>query len=126
MNSFRQHIPAFVTCDDPEEISFETTEQLLALEIVQQYSRHAGFSHFAMSGHLLMEISDGGHVWWVIGYIKHPDQVNLPAWGGGIYRAELSDGTVVDLRPVDVLSTCGNEIRLRDGTTAKWKRDDPK
>ena len=113
MNSFKQHIPSFCDVDHPAAVPFETTEQLLALEIVQRYKR-PDFSHFAMADNALMEISDGGRYWWVVGYIKHPERINLPKWDGGKYRAEPQSGEVV--------MSCGDTLTLRDGTTARWLR----
>ena len=119
MNSFTQHIPSFVDTDTPSAFPFETTEELLDLEVVQRYSKKPGFSHFAMSRNALMEISDGGHFWWVVGYIGHPEQVTLPEWDGGRYRAELPSGERVELSGKDVRSSCGDELTLRDGTKAR-------
>lgn len=122
MNSFRQHTPSFVDVDRPEAIPFETTEQLLALEVVRRYGKRPDFSHFALSGDLLMEISDEGHHWWVVGYIDQPELVDLPKWVYGKYRAELPDGTRVDLEGSVIMKSCGDELTLRDGTTARWIR----
>jgi hypothetical protein len=81
-NTFRQHIPGFVgdPDDSPKEYTFETTEELLALEVVQRYGKGPDFSHFALFGDLLMEISDGGRHWWVVGYLGDPTSVDLPQW----------------------------------------------
>lgn len=78
-NIFRQHIPNFVDVDPPDPIPFTTTEELLGLEVVQRYigEKH---SHFAISENMLMEVSNGGKNWWVVGYIAKPDLVNLPKW----------------------------------------------
>jgi len=92
MNLFIQHIPSMVDIDPPTEIPFETTEELLALEIVKRFGEHPNFSHFAMSDNRLMKISDEGYHWWVVGYIKHPDQVDLPKWSGAKYRVEPKEG----------------------------------
>ena len=92
MNEFRQHIPNFVDIKAPLLDKFETTEDLLNLEIVQRYGKRKDFSHFAISDNCLMEISDEGFHWWVVGYIKKPNEVDLPKWDGGKYRAELPNG----------------------------------
>lgn len=122
MNSFKQHIPSFCDVDHPAAVPFETTEELLALEIVQRYGKQPNFSHFAMSDNVLMEISDGGHHWWAVGYIEHPEQVNLPKWNGGKYRAELPNGERAELQSGEVVMSCGDTLTLRDGTTARWLR----
>lgn len=119
MNTFKQHIPAFVDVDSPPVQNFETTQELLALEIVQRYVKDKGFSHFAMSGNLLMKICDEGYRWWVVGRIGDPSSIDLPKWDGGKYRAQLPNGDVVELTGQDVYSSCGDELTLHDGTKAK-------
>lgn len=119
MNEFRQHIPNFVDIDAPPPSKFETTEDLLNLEIVQRYGKGKNFSHFAISDNCLMEISDEGFHWWVVGYIKEPDKVDLPKWDGGKYQAKLSNGEIVTLTSKEIYSSCGDELTLKDGTKAK-------
>lgn len=119
MNSFQQHIPAFCDVDRPAPVPFETTEDLLALEIVRRYGKRPDFSHFAMYDDALMEISDGGHYWWLVGYVEHPEMVSLPKWTGGKYRAVLETGERVDLESEDVVESCGDRLTLRDGTIAR-------
>ena len=122
MNKFRQHIPNFVDTDPAPDFDFETTQDLLALEVVRRYGQRKDFSHFAMHGNCLMEISDGGHYWWVVGYVEHLEAVDLPQWEGGKYRAELSDGSKAELTRHEVLESCGDILTLRNGTQAKWIR----
>lgn len=119
MNWFVQHIPNFVDIDEqPKRIPFETTEDLLNLEVVKRYGQRRDFSHFAISDNYLMEISEGGLHWWVVGRIADPAAVDLPQWDGGKYKARLADGLDVDLLGKDVVSSCGNVLTLRDGTVA--------
>ena len=119
MATFRQHIPAFVDIDGPPPVAeFSTTDELLALEIVHRYGKGPGFSHFAMSDNHLMEISDEGFEWWVVGSVSDPSAVDLPKWGGGKFRAELPDGSRVVLGS-EVVSSCGDVLTLRDGTKAR-------
>lgn len=119
MNSFRQHIPAFAR-DGREElpapIPFETTADLIALDIVQRY-KGPTHSHFAMSGSHLMEISDDGYRHWVVGFIEHPEEVDLPQWAGWKHLVRLPDGREVTLTD-EVVSSCGGQLTLRDGTIA--------
>ena len=123
MNKFKQHIPNFVDVDECSDwIEFETTQDLLKLEIVQRYGKRKDFSHFALSNSCLMEISDEGFHWWVVGYIADPSMVNLPQWEGRKHRAEMPDGSRVILTN-EVVSSCGDVLTLRDGTKAKNLRD---
>ena len=119
MNSFRQHIPGFARDgrEPPEPlIPFETTADLLALEVVQRYVGPT-FSHFAMSENCLMVIADDGFTHWVVGFIKDPASVDLPQWTGWKHLVRLHDGREVVLTD-EVVSACGGRLTLRDGTEA--------
>ena len=119
MNSFKQHIPTFVEIDEPPPIyEFKTTEELLALKVVQQY-KDKDFSYFALSGNCLMVVSKKGFHWWAVGYIKDPEAVDLPKWSGGQYRAKLPNGKKVILQNKEVISICGDVLTLRDKTKAR-------
>ena len=119
MNRFKQHIPNFVDVDKPSKwIEFESTEDLLSLEIVQRYGKRQNFSYFALSDNCLMEICDDGFYWWVVGYIDDPSTVELPQWEGGKYRAQMPDGSIKVLTN-EVISSCSDVLTLRDGTKAK-------
>jgi hypothetical protein len=121
-NTFWQHIPAYVDGDRPGPVTFSTTQELLALPVVQRYGKGADFSHFAMSDNALMEIADDGFYWWVVGHVADPTSIDLPKWNGGKYRAQLADGTKTVLSS-EVTSSCGDELRLRDGSKATWLRE---
>jgi len=87
VNKFKQHIPNFCTgIDIIPDFEFKTTEDLLSLEVVKQYSSEKHHEHFCMSGNMLMQIKDNGFLWWVIGYIENPNEINLPKWGGPKYK----------------------------------------
>jgi hypothetical protein len=118
MNKFIQYIPTFVDADAPEWHEFETTAELLSLEIVKRYGQDNDFSHFVLSENRLMEISDNGFHWWVVGYIEDPTTVNLPQWEGWKFRAEMPDGRKVILSD-EVVSSCGDRLTLKDGTVAR-------
>ena len=90
----------------------------MELEIVQRYGKEDDFSHFALSGNLLMEISNEGFNWWVVGYIENPDSVDLPQWDGWKHRAQMPNGDIVVLTS-EVVSSCGDVLTLKDGTKAK-------
>ena len=120
MNKFTQHMPNFVDTREPAPCAeFETTEDLLNLEIMQKCMRRKDFSHFAMQGNCLMEISDNGFFWWVIGYIKYPSKVDLPKWEGWKYKAKLPDGSRVILTGNEVIYVSGDILTLQDGTKAE-------
>ena len=118
MNRFVQHVPSFVYTDEkPLTGEFESTKDLLSLDVVKRYGNSDDFSHFAIGDNCLMEISDDGFKWWVVGYIKNPDDVDLPQWDGGKYRAELPSGKMVTLGQ-EVVMSCGNVLTLSDGSKA--------
>lgn len=115
-----QHIPSFIyRAEKPTTVEFETTEQLLSLEIVQRYTTRKDFSHFAIDDNCLIEVSDHGFYFWVVGYIKYPKLVDLPKWEGWKFRAELPNGEKVILNDEDVVSSCGDVLTLKDGTKAR-------
>ena len=118
MNSLRQHIPSFVDIGDAARPSspFETTAELLALDVVHRWATRPGFTHFALSGDLLMCIGDEGRFWWVVGYLAHTEGLDLPPWDHGVYRIQRADGSICDISGDDVASSCGDDVTLRDGT----------
>ncbi len=120
MNKFSKHIPDFVDVDRNKNSTeeFETIEELLSLEGVRRYGKDVS-SYFAMADNCLMEISDNGFYWWVIGYIKNPELVNLPKWEGWKFRAELSNGEKVILNDGEVSVAYDNVLILTDGTKAR-------
>jgi len=125
LNRFTQYIPAFVDArgGKPYSIEFRTTEELIALKVVQRYIRD-DFSHFAMSDEHLMAVSDDGFVHVVVGRIQYPKLVDLPPWDEWKFRAELPNGEKVILGN-EVISSCGDVLTLKDGTKAKnlkWQK----
>lgn len=86
MNLIKQHIPNFCSGFDPIIVPFETTEDLLEIPFVKDFSASKKFDHYAINDNHLMCISDNGFHWWVIGTLIDPQEVNLPKWGGGKYR----------------------------------------
>ena len=118
MNTFQQHIPAFVEIGTPPIFKFNNTDELLALDVVQLYCKSPDFLHFAKFGNLLMVVADDGFHWFVVGYIADASTIDLPVWSGAKYRAELPDGTRVTLGQ-EVHSSCGDVLTLKDGTKAR-------
>jgi len=116
MNKFTQHIPSFVDTDKRLIIEFETPEELFNHQYFQLVTKYSKFSHFAIHNRYLMEISDEGFHWWVLGMVDKPEELNLPQWDGWKFRA-LLDGEEVVLSK-EVTSSCGDRLELRDGRVA--------
>lgn len=85
-NAIRQYRPAFFEGFENETVEFDTLEELLAIPWVHSWSEQkaipeteeGGFDRYSKSdGHLMAELK-GPRAWWVIGFIKHPDLVDLP------------------------------------------------
>jgi hypothetical protein len=119
MATFKQYIPNFMnSACPPLVVEFQTTAELLALDAVQCYGQVKNFSHYVMSGNLLMSVNEEGFKWWVIGSVSDPSVIDLPIWNGWKFRAELPDGSHVTLEK-EVVSSCGDVLTLHDGTIAK-------
>ena len=116
MNTFWSPKTSFSDPDYvPTVYTFETTAELLALDSVQRCNKPG--AKFAISGGHLMVITRDGFEWWVVGRIGQPERVDLPEWDGVKIRVQLNDGTKTVVSK-EVLSICGNEITLRDGSIA--------
>lgn len=79
-NHFRSHIPPYCSGFTPEEIPFDTQEELLSHAFFKDYKEVEQFDGFFMSDNHLMYTSNKGTRWWVIGYILHPHLMDLPPW----------------------------------------------
>ena len=89
-NNFIQHIPGFVSGTEPKSFDFDTLDELLNHEVVKQWrmdpfnvgmsAPKGWFYRYSLSEHRLMAELKHGKEWYVIGYIKHPDKVELPEW----------------------------------------------
>jgi len=101
-------------------VEFATQDDLLKHDDVKRWSDEDTFSHFAMSHNHLMAILDDGYTWWLVGYLTLATKglIDLPKWEGGKYKAKLADGSLVDLTSSEVVSSCGDCLTLKDGTTA--------
>lgn len=123
MNRFKQHVPAFIDTESSQWIEFKTKKDLLSINAVKQWAKPMDgkpFSHFAISGNYLMAIHDNSFHWWVVGYIENIKDIDcLPIWKGGKYRAKLNDGSHVVLDDGEVVSVCGNKLKLKNGSTAE-------
>ncbi len=126
MNSFRQHVPNCIDMDQPPDVKFGTVEQLLEIDVIKRFSQIEGHDHFALKHHTLMQVSDDGFHWWVMGYIKCPEDIDpttIPEWEGPKYQAELEDGTQTVLSGKEVSYSRGDMLSLTNGQTARWVRN---
>lgn len=117
-NKFRQHVPMFV--NDGEggySFEFDTSADLMReLDQRRQFWDEDTTRMLAMSESTLIEVTDNGFHWWVLGFIEHPELVaDIPQWEGWKHLARLADGQEVVLTN-EVVSACGGLLELRDGT----------
>lgn len=88
MNEFRQHIPGYCSGIEPFSLNFNTKEELLSNEWINNWTKHPfdleepnpEFLKFSLSNNRLICEFKSGKKWYVIGYIKHPELVDLPKW----------------------------------------------
>jgi hypothetical protein len=95
MNSIQRYFPGFCDVDDKERVtvSFSTVKEMTEIPWVANWANSAEFDHFAKSGRHLMAILNKGHEWWVVGFIQHPELVDLPEWHAP--KREPADRTVL-------------------------------
>lgn len=96
MNKIRQYIPAFVTGFENEEVSFNTTEDLLEIGFVKNFSKLDNFYQYSISDNALMAEYKDGRSWWVVGFIDKLQEVSLPKWEPGIDINETDGGVEVE------------------------------
>lgn len=81
MNHFRQRVAAGMDYRAGwDEFDFETTEELINSDTVQRYLNSRKDLELWMSDELLMVRKKDKSWHWCVGYITHPDQVDLPKW----------------------------------------------
>jgi len=85
MATIKQHIPNFVSGIDPVSVDFETIDDLMNIEFVQQWKGN-DFFQFSISPSgeyyiLMCELKNGTRRY-VVGYITgvNEDRFNLPLW----------------------------------------------
>ena len=78
-NQIFQHVPGCISGVENQLMDFETTEELLEIPFVKRLGNDDDYS-FQMSGDTLMTVKDDGTMWWVIGYINKPEEIDLPEW----------------------------------------------
>lgn len=115
MNEITYHSPGFARDGNhqPETCEFETLTDLMNLERIKKWSKSSRFSHFALGDNILLSIEDEGFIWWVVGYIKYPENINLPKWEYGKHLVELDNEIYILTN--EVKSICDNKIELKDG-----------
>lgn len=132
-NYFKQRIPAYIDPRGytPFELEFSETEELINSTFIQKWLNYNPPSTIVKNGKYLMIEEKEGFSWWVIGYISNPDDLQVPNWNGGKYIVQYENGEIEVLTYESknpVVSTCGNEVTLRDGTKCKsiryedWKK----
>lgn len=81
MNHIIKHIPNFVDKGKPpDENDFETTNQLLNIPWVKGWETPFDgrpFYRWAKSRNCLIAEYDDGKFWWVVGYIRDPNNIEL-------------------------------------------------
>lgn len=75
----RQHIPAFIDIDS-NTAEFKDLEELLNISFVADMKELPGFDKFSLGDNLLMAELNNGKVWWVVGRIEEPFELDLPKW----------------------------------------------
>lgn len=87
-NRFVQHYPSCFTVEDTDyfSLNFNTQQELLECEFVSRFRQIVGFYRYSISRkaqyspHTLMAEYKNGTEWWVAGYLKSLDGINLPIW----------------------------------------------
>ena len=80
-----QHIPNFVSGIDPVIWHFRDRNELLNIDFVQRWTRE-DFYQFSVADYydclLLIAELEGGHKWYVVGYVRgiNKDHLELPEW----------------------------------------------
>jgi hypothetical protein len=137
-NHYRQRIPNYIDLGiPPPGFDFDTTEELINhpelqrnMEMIPNTELYLHNEPYISEG-LLMMVYNEGLTWCCVGYIKNPEDVNLPAWSGCKYVAQYDDGTIEILDNTSknpVVSSCGGKLTLKDGTKCKrleyedWKK----
>ena len=93
-NKIVQEVPNY--CDvEPKSAEFNTLAELLEIDWVK--SSKDDFYRWSLSGNRLMEESDEGRYWWVVGYVARPDLLDLPKWVAVEREKQPDDGREIKL-----------------------------
>ena len=119
MNIFKHHIPSSVDIAKPDDVEFNTTEDLINIPHLKKYSAINNFVEFVKSDNTILATFEDGYNWWVMGTVDNADDLDLPVWDGGKWYVEIPGGGLKTVYSDDVSSISGGLIVLKDGTTVK-------
>lgn len=120
MPHFRRHIPGFVEYHSHRlEFDYADTADLLQ-QIRAKLPPPGRPRTLAIHDNTLIAVYDDGFDWWVLGFVSHPEDLDIPRWDGGKYRVTFDYGdTVVVVPESQVASICGDDVTLRDGRVGR-------
>ncbi len=75
-NQIKQHLPRFIDCEF-EVCEFDTLEELYQIPFVKRFMDDPDFDCFSLNNNFLVSIKDRGAYWWVVGYIKYPERMDI-------------------------------------------------
>lgn len=82
MNEIKRYRPSFCEGFPEESQEFESLEELLRIPWIKKWEESDGFFKWAKSCRplqsSLMALFDGGKKWWVAGFIKDAESLDLP------------------------------------------------
>ena len=81
-NVFRQHIPDYIDVEERTEFNFSTTEELINHQFIMGVLNDFEEHELCKSRNCIMITNKLGDWWWVIGFVKFPEEVALPEWEG--------------------------------------------
>lgn len=120
MNEISRYVPAYVETDEPiKRASFDTLAQLTELPLVRRFTDDKDFYKLSASDNHLIAEYRGGRNWSVVGSLREAVP-GLPEWDHGIYEVIDPSGKPLVVPGRDVASSCGDEVKLRDGRILKW------
>lgn len=76
-NKFRQRIPGGVDASTvPIEFEFNTTDEFLSSDFIQNLKKLKLFDHFGLRGNNFMIYNKNRDVYFAVGYIKYPELID--------------------------------------------------
>jgi hypothetical protein len=80
-NSFQPRVPNYCDFGPLDPIEFNSFNELLETSFIKHKANRSTFKRFSISDNMLMLEETNGK-YWVIGFIKHPELLDLPKWCG--------------------------------------------